>query len=79
MKIRINKGILIPNHFLTKAGLDNHSVLDITIENGAIILRKPFQSIRTGWREAAQELNSLEADIFLLEELENLQDEDWVW
>ncbi len=79
MIIVIKKGILIPNHFLAKAGLDNQSVLDIAIENGAIVLRKPFQSFRAGWREAAQQVNALDADIFLLEELENLQDEDWVW
>ena len=44
MKIKIiqignSKGIVIPKHLLAKASLDNHSVLDIAIENGAIVLK----------------------------------------
>ena len=51
----------------------------MNIENGAIVLRNSFQSVRVGWIEAAQEVNASGADVFLLEGFANLQDEDLVW
>jgi antitoxin MazE len=84
MKIKIiqignSKGIVIPKHLLAKTGLNNHFEVEMNIVNGAIVLRNPFQSVRVGWREAAQEVNASGTDVFLLEGLANLQDEDLVW
>jgi len=74
-----SKGIVIPKPMLAQVGLEDQSVVDITIENGAIILRKPSKAVRTGWDKAAQALNAVDGDVLVLGEFSNSEDKDLAW
>jgi antitoxin MazE len=74
-----SKGIVIPKPMLAQVGLEDQSIVDITIENGAIILRKPSKSVRIGWELAAQSLNAMDGDVLVLGEFTNSEDKDLVW
>ena len=74
-----SKGVLIPKAMLAQVGLDDQSVADMSIENGAIILRKPSKPARTGWSEAAKAVSLVEGDMLVLGEFANTEDKDLVW
>ena len=72
------KGILIPKTILAHIGLDDQAIADITVENEVILLRKPATSVRFGWSEAAKAINAFDADVLMLGEFPNSQDQDLV-
>jgi len=74
-----SKGVLIPKTMLAQAGLDDQTVADIAVENGVILLRKSAKSVRGGWSEAAKAINVVDADMLVLGEFSNSQDEDLIW
>ena len=51
-----SKGVVLPKPLLAQAGLDDQAIAEITVEGGAIILRKPTKPVRVGWAQAAQAL-----------------------
>ena len=53
-------------------GLDDQSTANMTVQNGAIVLRKPAQSLRAGWAEAARALAVEGGDELLMVEFVNL-------
>nr|WP_315185329.1 AbrB/MazE/SpoVT family DNA-binding domain-containing protein [uncultured Albidiferax sp.] len=53
-RIGSNKGVVLPKPLLVQVGLDDQDTADVTVENGAIVLRKPARKLRTGWAEAAK-------------------------
>lgn len=76
-KIGNSRGIVIPKPLLIEAGLE-HAV-DISIENGVIMLRKPVNTARQGWAEAAQALAQRGEDQLVMGEFANDNDADLVW
>jgi antitoxin MazE len=74
-----SKGIIIPKPLLAQVGLEDQSIVDITIENGSIVLRKSSKSLRIGWSQAARDLNTQHADLLVLGEFTNSEDKDLVW
>src|ERR1700721_2584593 len=46
-------GVVIPKPVLAQLGLDGKAGVEMTIEDGALVLRKPAGPARTGWSEAA--------------------------
>ena len=74
-----SKGIIIPKPLLAQVGLEDQSIVDITIENGSIVLRKSSKPLRIGWSQAAQNLNTLDGDLLVLGEFTNSEDKDLVW
>ena len=74
-----SKGIIIPKPLLAQVGLEDQSIFDITIENGSIVLRKSSKSLRIGWSQAAQDLNTSDGDLIVLGEFTNSEDKDLVW
>jgi antitoxin MazE len=74
-----SKGIIIPKPLLAQVGLEDQSIVDITIENGSIVLRKSSKSLRIGWSQAARDLNTPHADLLVLGEFTNSEDKDLVW
>ena len=51
-----SKGIVLPKPVLAQVGLEGASNVAMTVEHGAIILRKPDELARAGWAEAARSL-----------------------
>lgn len=77
-KIGNSQGILIPKPMLAETGLD--ADVDITVENGTIVLR-PIRDHqpRAGWADAARKLASQGADARIWPEFANAEDESLIW
>ena len=74
-----SKGILIPKAMLAQAGLEDVSFADVAVENGAIVLRKPENSVREGWAQAAAAIAAAGHDALLLGEFSNADDQAQSW
>ncbi len=74
-----SKGVVLPKPLLAQAGLEGRSTAVIALENGAIVLRKPAQSPRQGWSEAAAELAAHGDEELLMGEFGNADDAGLTW
>ena len=72
-----SRGIVIPKPMLTQLGLVDEA--DLTIEDGALVIRKPAPPARTGWAQAAKAVALAKEDELLLGDFGNEGDEDLVW
>lgn len=72
-----SRGIVIPKPLLEQLGLEDQA--DLTVENGAIVIRKPVDSPRAGWAQAAQALAQAENDALVMGEFGNEDDQDLTW
>ena len=72
-----SQGIILPSALLRQLNLSFKSVVEVEIENGAIII-KPEP--RLGWAEAAKQMNAAGDDELLLRDVPNDFDkEEWTW
>lgn len=74
-----SKGIVLPKPVLAQIGLEGASNLSLTVEQGAIVLRKPARSNRAGWAEAAEDVAAKGGDELLLGEFGNQDDAELSW
>ncbi len=74
-----SKGVVLPKPVLAQVGLDEEAAAEMTVENGAIVLRKPAQPARSGWVEAAKALAAHGEDEPLMGEFANEADAELVW
>jgi antitoxin MazE len=72
-----SRGIVIPKPLLQQLGLEDQA--DLTVEDGAIVIRKPLHSPRAGWAQAAQALAQAEDDALAMGEFGNEDDQDLTW
>jgi len=72
-----SRGIIIPKPMLKEAGLENEA--EITLERGAIVLRKPPRDARQGWAEASQRIAEAGDDKLVWPEFGNRDDGDLEW
>jgi antitoxin MazE len=72
-----SRGIVIPKSVLAEVGLE--SAVELTIERGAIVLRKPVASVRNGWAEAAQQAALHGDDALVMSEFGNADDDKSSW
>jgi len=70
-------GIVIPKPVLAQVGLSEQA--ELTVERGAIVLRKPRKAVRFGWSEAAQSVASQGEDELLMGEFPNANDQEFKW
>jgi antitoxin MazE len=70
-------GIVIPRPVLAQVGLTEQA--DMTVERGAIVLRKPRKVVRFGWAEAAKSVAVQGEDDLLMGEFGNAADLDLEW
>ena len=82
MKITIRKmgnsqGVIIPKPVLAQVGLDDEA--EMSIEQGAIILRKPRKSVREGWSDAGKALAASGDDRLVWPEFGNAGDSEIAW
>ena len=82
MKITIrtvgnSRGIIIPRNILAHIGLENHA--EMSVEDGAIVLRKPIAPPRSGWSESARLIATEGDDALVLDEFSNQDDRDLKW
>ncbi len=70
-------GVLIPKPVLAQVGLSEQA--ELTVERGAIVLRKPRGAARLGWAEAAEAVAAQGEDKLLMGEFANAGDLELEW
>jgi antitoxin MazE len=70
-------GIVIPKPVLAQVGLSEQA--ELTVERGAIVLRRPSKAARSGWSEAAQAVAAYGEDELLMGEFPNAADLGLEW
>jgi antitoxin MazE len=78
VRIGNSKGIRIPKTLLEEAQLKD--AIEITVEDGALVIRASKRRVREGWGEAARQAHEAGEDV-LTDEYTPLEsdDADWVW
>ena len=74
-----SQGVVIPKPVLTQLGLSRDSGVEMTIEDDAIVLRRPAKPVRAGWAEAAREIAESGDDTLVMGEFGNADDTELVW
>jgi antitoxin MazE len=74
-----SKGVVLPKPLLAQVGLADEASAELTIENGAIVLRKPAKPQRSGWAEAAKEVAAKGGDELVMGEFANKDDAELSW
>jgi len=72
-----SQGVLIPKPLLAQVGLDREA--EMTVEHGALVLRRPRGAVREGWAQAARGLAEAGDDKPVWPELRNAGDKDIEW
>jgi antitoxin MazE len=76
-RIGNSKGVIIPASLLAQSGMDNEA--ELTIEEGALVMRAPAKPVRSGWAQAAKVLAETGDDALLLPEFANMDDAELAW
>jgi antitoxin MazE len=74
-----SRGLVIPKSVLAQLGLTDSHAVELTVERGAIVLRKAAAPARSGWADAARQLAANHGDSLLLGEFPNDSDSDLTW
>ena len=74
-----SRGVVLPKILLIQAGLDEGTMANVAIENGAIVLRKPPNAVRAGWADAAKTIAATGDETLLMGEFGNAGDSELVW
>jgi len=78
-RIGNSQGVVIPKTVLVQLGLNSGEGAEMTIEEGALVLRRPANPARTGWAEAARRIAEAGDDELVLGEFGNAEDAELVW
>ncbi len=73
-----SQGVVIPKPILAQLGLIGEQGGQMTIENGALVLRGSA-STRTGWAAAAKEIAKAGDDALVMGEFGNAADAELAW
>lgn len=77
-RIGNSQGIVIPKPLLAQVGLDAGEA-EMTVEGGALVLRKPTNPVRAGWAEAASKIAGQDDDALVMGEFGNEADSELTW
>jgi antitoxin MazE len=73
-----SQGIVIPKPLLAQVGLDGGEA-EMTVEGGALVLRKPAKPVRAGWADAARKIAESGDDALVMGEFGNEADAELAW
>ncbi len=76
-RIGNSKGMIIPTAMLQQVGLETEA--DVSVVDGALVVRAPAKPVRTGWAEASQHIARHGDDALVLPEFGNADDENLKW
>jgi antitoxin MazE len=76
-RIGNSRGMIIPASLLEQLGL--HSEADVSVEDGALVVRAPAKPIRSGWAETSKNLHVLGDDSLLMPDFANAADAELEW
>ncbi len=77
-RIGNSQGVVIPKPLLAQLGLDAGGA-EMTVEGGALVLRKPAKPVRAGWAEAAKKIAERGDDALVMGEFGNATDAELAW
>jgi antitoxin MazE len=66
-----SQGVVIPKPVLAQKGLDAKAGVEMTIEDGALVLRRPASPARAGWAQAAKSIAEAGDDELVMGEFGN--------
>ena len=72
-----SQGVIIPKRVLLQVGLEGEA--EMTVERGALVLRKPSKPVRAGWAQAARKIAATGDDALVMPEFSNESDADLAW
>jgi antitoxin MazE len=72
-----SRGFVIPKPVLAQLGLEGEA--EMTVEGGALVLRRPALPVRAGWAEASQSVAADGDDALVMGEFGNDGDAELVW
>ena len=72
-----SQGLIIPKPILAQVGFERE--IDIDVEDGTIVLRKPNRHPREGWAEASRALAASGDDALVWPEFPNEGDAELIW
>jgi len=78
-KLGNSSGVIIPKSVLEEAGVSVGDTVDLTLEDGRIVLAPLRERPRTGWAEASKSLAAAEDDALVWPEFANIDDENLDW
>jgi antitoxin MazE len=74
-----SQGVVIPKPVLAQLGVEAKREVEMTIEDGALVLRRPAKVVRAGWAEAARRIAESEDDELVMGEFGNAEDAELDW
>ena len=74
-----SQGVVIPKPVLAQLGLSGDEGVEMTIEDDALVLRRPANPVRTGWAEAARKIAEAGDDTLVMGEFANASDAELAW
>lgn len=77
-KLGNSTAVIIPKPFLLELGFESDEV-EMTVENDAIVIRKPTKDVRVGWAQASAQLAASGQDAQQLPQFANTASEDVTW
>jgi antitoxin MazE len=78
-KLGNSSGVIIPKSLLAEAGVSVGDSVDLTLEEGRIVLAPRRDRPRAGWAETSKTLAAVGDDALVWPEFTNLEDEDLNW
>lgn len=74
-----SSGVIIPKPLLGEVGLQTGDPVELTLEDGKIVVAPVHSYPRQGWADASRELAEAGADELIWPEFGNEDDEDLTW
>jgi len=78
-KLGNSSGVIIPKSILAEAGVAVGDAVEMTFEEGRIVLAPLQRRARTGWAEASEKLAEIGDDALVWPEFANTEDEALDW
>lgn len=72
-----SRGMIIPTAMLAQVGLEAEA--EVSVEDGALVVRPPAKSVRAGWAAASQAIAAAGDDKLVMPEIVNEGDAELVW
>ena len=69
--------MIIPTAILNQLGLEDEA--DLSVKDGALMIRPPKKEVRVGWSEAGKKLSACGDDALVLPEFANTDDAELTW
>ncbi|WP_179405356.1 AbrB/MazE/SpoVT family DNA-binding domain-containing protein [Burkholderia guangdongensis] len=72
-----SQGILIPKPILAQLGLEDE--VEMTVENDALVIRRPKGNTRERWADASKAIAAAGDDALVIGDFGNAGDVEWTW